>query len=79
MLYHLIQLNPNKDITLHVSVNNPAMVGSSQSLSSLWILELIYFSSYYIIASDSRLRSLCRDFMKITSIANRARQRMPLG
>lgn len=26
MLYHLIQLNPNKDITLHVSVNNPAMV-----------------------------------------------------
>ncbi|KIM88229.1 hypothetical protein PILCRDRAFT_62416 [Piloderma croceum F 1598] len=26
MLYHLIQLNPNKDITLHVSVNNPAML-----------------------------------------------------
>ncbi|KZT21203.1 hypothetical protein NEOLEDRAFT_1139853 [Neolentinus lepideus HHB14362 ss-1] len=25
MLYHLITLNPNKDITLHVSVNNPAM------------------------------------------------------
>lgn len=76
MLYHLIQLNPNKDITLHVSVNNPAMVCPSQSL---WILELIYFSSYYIIASDSRLRSLCRDFMKITSIANRARRRMPSG
>ena len=79
MLYHLIQLNPNKDITLHVSVNNPAMVCSSQSLSSLWILELIYFSSYYIIGSDSRLRSLCRDFMKITSIVNRARRRMPSG
>jgi hypothetical protein len=26
MLYHLIQLNPNKDISLHVSANNPAMV-----------------------------------------------------
>lgn len=26
MLYHLITLNPNKDITLHVSINNPAMV-----------------------------------------------------
>lgn len=26
MLYHLITLNPNKDITLHVSVNNPAML-----------------------------------------------------
>ena len=26
MLYHLIMLNPNKDITLHVSVNSSAMV-----------------------------------------------------
>lgn len=26
MLYHLITLNPHKDITLHVSINNPAMV-----------------------------------------------------
>ncbi|KAJ3777649.1 hypothetical protein FB446DRAFT_783989 [Lentinula raphanica] len=26
MLYHLIILNPGKDITLHVSVNNPAML-----------------------------------------------------
>jgi len=26
MLYHLIQLNPNKDISLHVSANNPAMI-----------------------------------------------------
>ena len=26
MLYHLIMLNPKKDITLHVSVNNSAMV-----------------------------------------------------
>lgn len=26
MLYHLITLNPNRDITLHVSINNPAMV-----------------------------------------------------
>ena len=28
MLYHLISLNPRKDITLHVSVNNPAVVSS---------------------------------------------------
>ena len=27
MLFHLISRNPNKDITLHVSANNPAMVG----------------------------------------------------
>ena len=26
MLYHLICLNPHKDITLHVSVNSPAIV-----------------------------------------------------
>ncbi|KAI0731378.1 hypothetical protein C8Q76DRAFT_612730 [Earliella scabrosa] len=26
MLYHLITLNPHKDITLHVSINNPAML-----------------------------------------------------
>ncbi|KAK0444844.1 hypothetical protein EV421DRAFT_1902892 [Armillaria borealis] len=26
MLYHLIQLNPHKDITLHVSANNPALL-----------------------------------------------------
>lgn len=26
MLYHLLTLNPNKDFTLHVSANNPAMV-----------------------------------------------------
>ena len=31
MLYHLINRNPNKDITLHVSANNPAMV---------WLLSL---------------------------------------
>jgi len=27
MLFYLISRNPNKDITLHVSANNPAMVG----------------------------------------------------
>ncbi|KAI0675684.1 hypothetical protein C8Q78DRAFT_1066396 [Trametes maxima] len=26
MLYHLITLNPHKDITLHVSITNPAML-----------------------------------------------------
>lgn len=26
MLYHLIMLNPHKDITLHVAANNPAML-----------------------------------------------------
>jgi len=26
ILYHLISLNPHRDITLHVSANNPAMV-----------------------------------------------------
>ena len=35
MLYHLISLNPHKDITLHVSINNPAMVRISSAVSSL--------------------------------------------
>lgn len=26
MLYHLIMLNPHRDVTLHVAANNPAMV-----------------------------------------------------
>ncbi|KZT70764.1 hypothetical protein DAEQUDRAFT_165365 [Daedalea quercina L-15889] len=26
MLYHLVTLNPNRDVTLHVSINNPAML-----------------------------------------------------
>lgn len=26
MLYHLIMLNPHRDITLHVAANNPAML-----------------------------------------------------
>ena len=33
MLYHLILLNPGKDITLHVSANNPAMVSHLGLLS----------------------------------------------
>ena len=35
MLYHLIAMNPGKDITLHVSTNNTAMV-SCRSLTR-WI------------------------------------------
>ena len=48
MLYHLISLNPGKDITLHVSTNNPAMVsclgyslgawGSQRVVNSLQLL-----------------------------------------
>jgi ribosomal protein S18 acetylase RimI-like enzyme len=34
MLFHLISRNPNKDITLHVSTNNPAMVVLLRSLLS---------------------------------------------
>ena len=52
MLYHLITRNPHKDITLHVSINNPAMVStqfscvvcksperrqSAAALQSLWL------------------------------------------
>lgn len=37
MLYHLISLNPHKDITLHVSVNNPAMVRIPSAISFLRI------------------------------------------
>ncbi len=33
MLYHLINLNPHKDITLHVSTNNPAMVRIASAVS----------------------------------------------
>lgn len=30
MLYHLMQASNGKDITLHVSANNPAMVSTSE-------------------------------------------------
>lgn len=32
MLYHLITLNPRRDITLHVSINNPAVVRNTPQL-----------------------------------------------
>ena len=56
MLYHLITLNPNKDITLHVSANNSAMVLTlfffDNTNSELTII------SYFITASVSKLKSL---------------------
>lgn len=46
MLYHLITLNPHKDITLHVSITNPAMVGlpppSPCNVHLLISLQLLY-------------------------------------
>jgi hypothetical protein len=40
MLYHLITLNPNKDITLHVSANSPAMVGKFFFLILPWLISI---------------------------------------
>jgi hypothetical protein len=45
MLYHLISLNPGKDITLHVSTNNPAMV------RSLRILHVVYEAHDFVSAT----------------------------
>lgn len=44
MLYYLITLNPNKDITLHVSINNHAMVSLPplRNIQPLTSLQLLY-------------------------------------
>jgi hypothetical protein len=44
MLYHLIMLNPHRDITLHVAANNPAMVRFYQ-----WLM-LAHISEVYLVA-----------------------------
>lgn len=41
MLFHLIKLNPKKDITLHVSANNSAMVKLSNEIYFTIILKLL--------------------------------------
>jgi hypothetical protein len=42
MLYHLITLNPNRDITLHVSADNPAMVKFLRILRAITLTCRIY-------------------------------------
>jgi len=79
MLYHLIQLNPNKDITLHVSANNPAMVRCDASGSWGSHIHLFNCNSSYTTVSDSRLKNSWLAFMRTILILNHARQRMLFG
>lgn len=82
MLYHLIQLNPNRDITLHVSANNPAMVRpSTLPLFSRFVrVMLMSFSgSCCTTASASKQRSLSQGSTKTTLTRNQGRRRMHFG
>ena len=77
MLYHLISLNPHKDITLHVSVNSPAMVCYCFFLQ---IVAANIFStcSSYIINLDSKPNSLSQDSIHHTSIRSPVHLKMHL-
>lgn len=66
MLYHLICLNPHKDITLHVSVNSPAMV--RRYFSQIIDVIKLFTCSSFIINLDSRPKSLLQDSIHHTSI-----------
>ena len=77
MLYHLISLNPHKDITLHVSVNSPAMVRHYFPPRIIGGDILPTFSSS-IINLDSKPKSLLQDSIHHTSIWSPAHLKMPL-
>ena len=57
MLYHLITLNPQKDITLHVSINNPAVVKFAHVSDIQHPSDGISHPSCFTIASASKLKS----------------------
>jgi len=73
MLYHLIQLNSNKDITLHVSANNPAMV--RYDTSAFWA-HLFTRSMAIAPIQRSRPKNLWPASTKTTSILNHVHQKM---
>lgn len=79
MLYHLIMLNPDSDITLHVSANSSAMV---RWFCPNWFLRWLIFSldaSCCITGLVSRPRNLLLGFTKIIWIHNLVLRKMPLG
>jgi len=55
MLYHLIDLNPGKDMTLHVSTNNSAMVSPEMQSISV-VLNLFSASLQPIRIQGGRIR-----------------------
>lgn len=61
MLYILISGSPDRDIILHVSADNPAMVRCSAMHSTS---AQAYLLSCYITSSDSKQKSLLLDSMK---------------
>jgi hypothetical protein len=80
MLYHLIMRNPNKDITLHVSVNSSAMVRQFRPNTCIpEVANTFMDGSYCIIGLVSRLKNSLLGFTKITWILNLVPQRTPLG
>lgn len=74
MLYYLIQLNPGRDITLHVSANNPAMVCPRRaSYGSRSNMNIPFSCCIINLASKPRSSSLVST--KITLARNLALQR----
>ncbi|KAG2351560.1 hypothetical protein BDR07DRAFT_1455729 [Suillus spraguei] len=53
MLYHLIMLNPHRDITLHVAANNPAMI---------WVQGEEFITGFYEDYLDSQSRASMNAF-----------------
>jgi len=54
MLFHLISRNPNKDITLHVSTNNPAMVVLLRFFSRRFLIPIQQSCSTIALVSKRR-------------------------
>lgn len=77
MLYLLISLSPRRDITLHVSTNNPAMVGAIQIHYNRAIISV--FHSFSTTDSDSKQKVSLQGFMKTTWALSRALPKMHSG
>jgi hypothetical protein len=58
MLYHLIDMNPTRDFTLHVSTNSSAMVRPLRGEMKWLIDDFLFVASCYITNSDSKQRNL---------------------
>ena len=79
MLYFLIELNPHKDITLHVSINNPAMVRRSSRLCGPSINLIRVPDSFCITVSGSKRKNSSSTSTRTTSTRARPSPRTHSG
>ncbi len=76
MLFHIIRMNPQRDITLHVSANNSAMV--NYLITAYPLLNLLS-SSCCITSSGLRRKNLSLDFTTIIWTQPLGHRKTPSG